>query len=41
VAAFRRESPFSRFVILGLGPEVDFTRLLSDGELDLVIYNWY
>jgi len=40
VARIRRESPKSRVVIHGLGPEVDYARLLSDGELDLVIANW-
>jgi DNA-binding transcriptional LysR family regulator len=40
VAGVRRESPKSRIVIHGLGPEMDYTRLLSDGELDLVIANW-
>lgn len=40
VAAVRRESPKSRVVIHGLGPEIDYTRLLSDGDLDLVIANW-
>lgn len=39
-AAITRESPNSRLVIHGLGPEIDYTRLLSDGELDLVIANW-
>jgi DNA-binding transcriptional LysR family regulator len=40
VAAIRRESPNSRVVIHSLGPEIDYTRLLSDGDLDLVIANW-
>jgi DNA-binding transcriptional LysR family regulator len=40
VAGVRRESPRSRVVIHGLGPEVDYVRLLSDGNLDLVIANW-
>jgi len=40
VARIRRESPKSRVVIHGLGPEVDYARLLADGELDLVIANW-
>lgn len=39
-AAITRESPNSRLVIHGLGPEIDYTKLLSDGELDLVIANW-
>jgi DNA-binding transcriptional LysR family regulator len=40
VAAIRRESPKSRVVIHSLGPEIDYNRLLSDGDLDLVIANW-
>jgi DNA-binding transcriptional LysR family regulator len=40
VAGVRRESPKSRVVIHGLGPEIDHLKLLSDGELDLVIANW-
>ncbi len=40
VALLRRASPMSRVVIHGLGPEVDYIRLLSDGNLDLVIANW-
>ncbi len=40
VAGVRRESPGSRVVIHGLGPEIDYLKLLSDGELDLVIANW-
>jgi DNA-binding transcriptional LysR family regulator len=40
VARMRRESPNSRVIIHGLGPEVDYVRLLSDGNLDLVIANW-
>jgi DNA-binding transcriptional LysR family regulator len=40
VASVRRESPKSRVVIHGLGPEIDYLRLLSDGELDVVIANW-
>jgi len=40
VAKMRRESPKSRIVIHALGPETDYVRLLSDGELDLVIANW-
>ncbi|MDB5775458.1 MAG: Transcriptional regulator [Herbaspirillum sp.] len=40
VARVRRESPKSRIVIHGLGRDVDFVRLLSDGDLDLVIANW-
>jgi len=40
VAGVRRESPKSRVVIHGLDPEIDYLKLLSDGELDLVIANW-
>ncbi len=40
VAELRRESPKSRIVIHSLGPEIDYIRLLSDGDLDLVIANW-
>jgi DNA-binding transcriptional LysR family regulator len=40
VAGVRRESPKSRVVIHGLGPEIDYIKLLSDGEMDLVIANW-
>lgn len=40
VAAVRRESPKSRVVIHGLGREVDYLKLLAEGELDLVIANW-
>lgn len=40
VAALRRGSPRSRIVIHSLGPGVDYNRMLSDGELDLVIANW-
>jgi DNA-binding transcriptional LysR family regulator len=40
VSALRRGSPLSRIVIHGLGPGVDYVRLLSDGDLDLVIANW-
>jgi DNA-binding transcriptional LysR family regulator len=40
VAKIRHESPKSRIVIHGLGRDVDFVRLLSDGDLDLVIANW-
>ncbi|HEY8608983.1 MAG TPA: LysR family transcriptional regulator [Noviherbaspirillum sp.] len=40
VAAVRRESPKSRVVIHGLGPEINYLKLLSDGELDIVIANW-
>lgn len=40
VATLRREAPKSRLEIHSLGPEVDYVRLLSDGNLDLVIANW-
>jgi DNA-binding transcriptional LysR family regulator len=40
VAGLRRESPKSRIVIHNLGPEIDYIRLLGDGDLDLVIANW-
>jgi DNA-binding transcriptional LysR family regulator len=40
VAGMRRESPKSRVVIHGLGPDIDHLRQLSDGDLDLVIANW-
>ncbi|HEV7815211.1 MAG TPA: LysR family transcriptional regulator [Janthinobacterium sp.] len=40
VALLRRGSPKSRVVIHGLGPGVDYIRLLSDGDMDLVIANW-
>jgi DNA-binding transcriptional LysR family regulator len=40
VANIWRASPKSRVMIHGLTPETDYVRLLSDGELDLVIANW-
>jgi DNA-binding transcriptional LysR family regulator len=40
VAGLRRESPKSRIVIHGLATDIDYIRLLSDGDLDLVIANW-
>ncbi|WP_136417030.1 LysR substrate-binding domain-containing protein [Herbaspirillum sp. ST 5-3] len=40
VAAVRRESPKSRVVLHGKGPDNDYLKLLSDGELDIVIANW-
>jgi DNA-binding transcriptional LysR family regulator len=40
VAALRRGSPRSRIVIHSLGPGMDYVRMLSDGDLDLVIANW-
>jgi DNA-binding transcriptional LysR family regulator len=40
VAALRRGSPNSRIAIHSLGPGTDYLRMLSDGEMDLVIANW-
>jgi DNA-binding transcriptional LysR family regulator len=40
VAALRRGSPGSRVVIHSLGAGVDYARMLSDGDMDLVIANW-
>ena len=40
VAMLRRGSPKSRVVIHNLGPGIDHVRLLSDGDMDLVIANW-
>ena len=40
IARLRRESPKSRLVIHSLVPDVDYVRLLADGELDLVVGNW-
>jgi len=40
VALLRRGSPNSRIKIHSLGPGVDYVRLLSDGDMDLVIANW-
>ena len=40
VARLRRESPKSRVVIHSLGAEVDAIRMLSEGDLDLLIGNW-
>ncbi|WP_348699447.1 LysR substrate-binding domain-containing protein [Duganella fentianensis] len=40
VALLRRGSPNSRVKIHSLGPGVDYVRLLSDGDMDLVIANW-
>lgn len=40
VCQLRRGSPLSRVVIHNLGPDVDYVRLLSDGDMDLVIANW-
>jgi len=40
VALLRRGSPNSRIKIHGLGAGSDYVRLLSDGDMDLVIANW-
>lgn len=40
VANVLRSSPKSKIVIHSLAPEMDYVRLLSDGNLDLVIANW-
>jgi len=40
VALLRRGSPNSKVVIHALGPGLDYLRMLSDGEMDLVIANW-
>jgi len=40
VAMLRRGSPKSRVVIHSLGPGTDYLRMLSDGDMDLVIANW-
>jgi DNA-binding transcriptional LysR family regulator len=40
VAAVRRGSPNSRVLIYSPGPGMDYLRMLSDGEMDLVIANW-
>ena len=40
MALLRRGSPNSRVKIHSLGPGVDYVRLLSDGDMDLVIANW-
>lgn len=40
VALLRRGSPKSRVVIHNQGPGIDYIRLLSDGDMDLVIANW-
>ncbi|AWL04465.1 LysR substrate-binding domain-containing protein [Massilia oculi] len=40
VALLRRGSPGSKVVIHALGPGLDYLRMLSDGEMDLVIANW-
>jgi DNA-binding transcriptional LysR family regulator len=40
VAMLRRGSPRSRVVIHSIGPGTDYLRMLSDGDMDLVIANW-
>ena len=40
VALLRRGAPGSRVVIHALGPGLDYLRMLSDGDMDLVIANW-
>jgi DNA-binding transcriptional LysR family regulator len=40
VALLRRGSPGSKVVIHALGPGLDYLRMMSDGEMDLVIANW-
>lgn len=40
VAALRRSAPHSRVVIHSLGAGMDYLRMLSDGDVDLVIANW-
>jgi len=40
VASIRRGAPNSRVAIHSLGPGTDALRMLSDGEMDLVIANW-
>jgi DNA-binding transcriptional LysR family regulator len=40
VALLRRGSPASKLVIHALGPGQDYLRMLSDGDMDLVIANW-
>ena len=40
VALLRRGSPGSKVVIHALGPALDYLRMMSDGEMDLVIANW-
>lgn len=40
VSQLRRGSPNSKIVIHALGPGLDYLRMLSDGEMDLVIANW-
>lgn len=40
VALLRRGSPGSKVVIHALGPGQNYLRMLSDGDMDLVIANW-
>ncbi|MEW6370053.1 MAG: LysR substrate-binding domain-containing protein [Pseudomonadota bacterium] len=40
VASIRRVAPNSRVAIHSLAPGTDYLRMLSDGEMDLVIANW-
>ena len=40
VASIRRVAPNSRVAIHSVGPGTDYLRMLSDGEMDLVIANW-
>jgi DNA-binding transcriptional LysR family regulator len=40
VTALRRGAPNSRVAIHSLGPGMDYLRMLSDGDMDLVIANW-
>lgn len=40
VASIRRGSPNSRVALHHLGPGTDYLRMLSDGDMDLVIANW-
>ncbi len=40
VALLRRGSPGSKVIIHALGPGLDYLRMLSDGDMDLVIANW-
>jgi len=40
VSLLRSDSPRSRIVIHNLGPGTDYLRMLSDGDMDLVIANW-
>lgn len=40
VERLRREAPQARLTLHALGPNVDFERLLAEGDLDVVIGNW-